>query len=412
MLDRGRLNVITDGGRPVARHERGQMLVIVGVGMIALIAMVGLVIDGGYAWGQQRKTQNGADSVSKAGTVVVQQYLAATGVLETDGDVGCAVEAASLANEVKLDLAEYTDYQGQLLSPSIPVGPCAVGAGAAIPPGAQGVRATTSRTFDTFLMQVVGISTLDAIADATAVVGVPTGLPGGALPVTIPIAASTCDALETPLEVRDDDLDGTWEPYELIEEADASLSNMAIVPLCDIAPGSVGWLDFECGQNLQQSVDDPCEKFINIPAWLHTQTGNVNSLEDELGQYHGSNVNVAEADDSVVAIPIHDNTCSAKPADNDPSCQPLDFEWSGNGDNLYYHIPFWVGFKLNEAYVSGGDPECQAGPGAPVLVGPLPPGKVGCLKGWFVDRYDAPGPIGLASITPGQNVAMAILLID
>lgn len=387
-------------------------MVIVAGGLVALVAMVGLVIDGGYAWGQQRNAQNGADSVSKAGTIVVQHHLAATGVAETDGDVGCAVKAASVANDVELHLAEYTDHEGQLFSPSIPVGPCAASGGAAIPAGAQGVRATTSRTFDTFLIRVVGINTLDAVADATAVVGVPAGLPGGALPVTIPITASTCDSLETEVVVRDNDLDGTWEPYELIEKEDAAMDNMAIVPLCDISPGSVGWLDYECGQNLQQSVGDPCEKFINIPAWVHTQTGNVNSLEDELEQYHGDDVNAVEEDDEVVAIPIHDNTCSKRPADSDPTCMDLDAEWSGNGDNLNYHVPFWVGFMLNEAYVSGGDTECQSGPGAPVLVAPKPPGKVGCLKGWFVDRYDAPGPIGLTAINPGDDVAMAILLID
>ena len=38
-----------------ARHERGQLLVIVAVGMVVILAMVGVVIDGGYAWGKQRE---------------------------------------------------------------------------------------------------------------------------------------------------------------------------------------------------------------------------------------------------------------------------------------------------------------------------------------------------------------------
>ena len=52
------------------RDERGQVLVIVAGALVALIAMVGLVIDGGYAWGQQRDTQNGADAAAKAETAL------------------------------------------------------------------------------------------------------------------------------------------------------------------------------------------------------------------------------------------------------------------------------------------------------------------------------------------------------
>ena len=46
------------------RNERGQVLVIVAMGLVVMVAMVGLVIDGGFAWGQQRKTQNGADAMA------------------------------------------------------------------------------------------------------------------------------------------------------------------------------------------------------------------------------------------------------------------------------------------------------------------------------------------------------------
>lgn len=402
------------------RDERGQVLVIVALGMVAIIAMVGLVIDGGYAWVRQRDTQNGADSLAKAGTVVIQHYLANVDTpTPTDWNVACAVEEAALANSVTLEETEYSDYQGQPLDPAVPVGACgALDPGIGIPAGAQGVKATTSETFDTFLMRIVGFSTLTTTADATAVVGVPSAVPGGALPVTFPQTSTTCDSLRTPFTVQDNDGDATWEPFEIIDEDDAGPSNLAIIPLCDISPGSVGWLDYECGQNLAESVLDPCEAFIPIPAWVHTQTGNVNSLEGDLNSYTGLVVGTAEADDSVLALPIHDRTCSEDPdavdptAPHDSTCETLDAEWSGSGDNLYYRIPYWVGFKLDAAYTGGGDAECKSGPGQPVLVQPQPPGKVGCLKGWFVDRYDEPGPIGLARINPGDEVRMAVALID
>jgi len=405
---------------PTQRAERGQVLVIVAVGMLAIVAMVGLVVDGGYAWVRQRDTQNGADAVAKAGTVVVQHYLAVRDnpwPTPNDYAVACEVAQTAASNGVVLESAEYVDYQGQPLLPSpVMVGDCTVDLGVGIPAGAQGVKAFTSETFDTFLMQVMGFDQLKTTADATAVVGIPGAVPGGALPVTYPLTSTTCDSLDTLFTIRDNDGDATWELFEIIDEDDANATNMAIIPLCDVSPGSVGWLDWQCGQNLEQSVSDPCDVFIPIPAWISTQTGNVNSLQAELNAYTGNTVGTAEAEDSVLSLPIHDFTCDDQDPDLGPSQPNTDCPtyptWSGVGTETVYHIPWWVGFKLDAAYVQGGDLECQVGPGQPVLVAPEPPGKVGCLKGWFVDRYDEPGPIGLALISPGDEVRMAVLLIE
>jgi hypothetical protein len=395
------------------RHDtRGQTLVIVAVGMIVILAMVGLVIDGGFAWSKQRDTQNAADAIAKAGTIVIQHYLADVDpVPPTDHDVACAVDATRAANGVDLVSAQYTNHEGQPLIPAVEVGPCGpTDPGIPIPLGAQGVKAAASQDFDTFLMQVVGFTDMSAAAGATAVVGSPQAVTGGALPVTIPRVGETCDEPETDFEVREDDLDGAWEPYEIIDEDDADATNMAIVPLCDTNPGSVGWLDYGCGQNLSQAVTNPCDTFIPIPAWIQTHTGDPNNLEAEFNSYTGSQVGVAEAEDSVLAMPIHDNTCVDQPADNDPTCDPLGPEWSGVGNNNFYHVPIWIGFKLDAAYIQGADLECEAGPGQPVLVDPNS-GKYGCLKGWFVWLYDEPGPIGLAPIDPGDQVPLAVTLI-
>lgn len=396
------------------RQVRGQVLVIVALGMVVLLAMVGLVVDGGFAWARQRDTQNGADAVAKAGTGVIQHYLAdVDDPTPTDWTVACRVEAATIANGIELESALYTDHEGQELTPPAAVGACGpTDPGTPIPPGAQGVKATASQTFDTFIMQVIGFATMTASADATAVVGIPQAVTGGALPITIPRFGETCDEPETDFEIMEDDLDATWEPYEIIDEDDADASNMAIVPLCDTEEGSVGWLDYGCGQNLSESITAPCDVFIPIPAWIQTHTGNPNNLQAEFNSYTGSQVGVPEADDSVLAIPIHDNRCRFRPADDDPTCEPLAPEWSsGVGNNNFYHVPFWVGFKLDQAYIQGADIECEAGPGQPVLVNP-DSGKYGCLKGWFVWLFDEPGPIGLRPIGVGDDVALAIALIE
>ncbi len=278
--------------RPSAnREERGQVLVIVAMGLVAIVAMVGLVIDGGYAWSRQRDNQNGADAVAKAGAGVVQHFVAGVDTpAPNDFDVACAVEATADANGVVVEEAEYVDYKGDPLLPNpVMVGTCTADLGVVIPTSAQGVRAHTSQTFETFLMGVIGRDTLTSEADAIAVVGELSAL-GGALPVTFPEVGTTCDDAETPFNIRADDGDATWEPFEIIDEADASASNLAIVPLCTVAPGSVGWLDWECvpHQNLSQSILNPCEVFIPIPAWVHTQTGNLNCCGNDINTYAGS----------------------------------------------------------------------------------------------------------------------------
>ncbi len=86
--------------------------------------------------------------------------------------------------------------------------------------------------------------------------------------------------------------------------------------------------------------------------------------------------------------------------------------WSGTGNNLYYHIPFWVGFKFDAAYTQGGDVQCRQAPGSPLLANPDPPGKVGCLKGWFVSLFEAPGPISIQPIAPGSTDPLVVTLIN
>src|SRR5919107_1484775 len=99
-------------------NENGQVLVIVALGLVALVAMVGLVIDGGYAWGRQRVTQNGADSIAKAGSVVVLRWL--DGETLTLGDISCAVNQAADDHSVEVESAELTDHEGNLIGVPVP----------------------------------------------------------------------------------------------------------------------------------------------------------------------------------------------------------------------------------------------------------------------------------------------------
>ena len=55
--------------------ERGQILVIAVIALIAMIGGVALVLEGGNAYAHQRVAQNGADAVANAGATVLAQRL-------------------------------------------------------------------------------------------------------------------------------------------------------------------------------------------------------------------------------------------------------------------------------------------------------------------------------------------------
>jgi hypothetical protein len=414
LLQKGAKEVLTTNWPH--RHERGQTAVIAGLSMIALVALVGLVIDAGHAWGQQRRTQNGADAVAKAGAIVIQHHLAEQGT-PNDGTVGCAVEDMADVNDVVLVDAQYTDHDGAVLGP---VGACA--STAAIPSGAQGVKATTEQEFDTFVAGMFGMNLWTAAADATAVVAAqqaicPASAGCGVLPVTFPQTFDVCDQTNATYPLGALDTDGNWQAYEMLPpDAELNAENLAILPLCPNNPGSVGWLDYGCG-NLATHIETPCNGTIPIPSWEQTHTGNINCCEAELNDLTGDIDGVAEnADedgnggDKTVMIPIHDNTCSMQPADNDPTCEPLDDEWSGEGNNNFYHVLFWIAFKFDQAHVSGSDAECEQEPGAPIMINPG--GGVGCLKGWIQNRFDAPGEVQTGPINPGDPVTTLVVLIE
>ncbi len=348
------------------RDESGQVLVIVAAGLIGIIAMVGLVIDGGHAWGRQRETQNGADAIAKAGATVILEWIAEQP--RTIGDVGCAVERAETENNVEVERAEFTDHTGALIDVDIP--DC--GTAGAIPPDAQGVRAVAEQTFDTFLMSVVGFRELRATANATAIVGPITGS-GVGLPVTFPQTMELCDDSGDMWTIRDwneenEPGDGTlndnvWGPYEILPLGAAlNFSNLSIIPLCRIGPsgeqvpGSVGWLDYGCG-NLADQIEDPCDIFVSIPGWVETHTGTINCCEGELATYHGNEPGLHEEDgvdtdgdyDVPVKLPIHTTTCEEAPVpgtldsdgdgDHDQLVPCPGGPWDGKGDNLDLRRP-------------------------------------------------------------------------
>jgi hypothetical protein len=352
------------------RHRQGgQVLVVMAIAMLAIVAGVGLIIDGGNAWAQQRVTQSGSDSAAEAGAVV----LARMGAGQTapaggwDDAVDTAVNGSAAKNSVTVPAAYYTDICGTLLRPD---GTKAGGTGDAARVGGgvlptnnhtnpdcpsgfvgpvAGVQVGATKTFSTFVAGAIGIGQFTASANATAVMGLLQGTGGGTvLPVTAPVTVVTCD--------------GTGSAQ--ITGTDWPMDERVVVPLCKNNPGNVGWLDWypKAGgtSELIQSILHPDNPPIALPSWQYvTATGNVNSkgVEDAINTYIGQ----------IVFFPNFDLTCASDPnqaqVSNGPAYGCSDI--GGSGSNQWYRIPQFAAFELERAYINGTNKTaCDTGNGA------------------------------------------------
>lgn len=334
---------------------RGQTLVIVALSMVVLVGMVGLVIDVGLQWAANRGSQNGTDASAEAGAIVLMERM--LGATKTDGDVEAAVVAAAAVNEIDIEFAEYTDWQGTPYSPSVEVG------GGAVPADAQGVRVIGTRVNQTFFARVLGITELSVFTDAIAVSGpsdpCPPGGPCAFLPVTVPTTVTTCDGQNKSLAAEDpvtgDVLE--WEPG--IEY---------IVPLCGNNPGSVGWIDWTppSGGDSELAAEfcDPNPPPVFLPDWFYvTSSGNTNSnpVQTCFEQHI----------DTIITIPLFEDTCRTDPGDVSECTDPAPIA----GVNQWYYFPRAASLLLTGVYINGNhSATCDTGNGA-----------TSCFTAQFVD---------------------------
>jgi Flp pilus assembly protein TadG len=134
------------------RTARGQIVVLFALGLVALIAMVGLVIDGSNLFAEQRIAQNGADAAANAGAIVVAEKLA--GKTRTQANVFHAIDRAARANGLADYTAEYTDDLG------VPIGATVTDSAAALPSTARGVIVGGERVTGTTFARAIGIASL------------------------------------------------------------------------------------------------------------------------------------------------------------------------------------------------------------------------------------------------------------
>ena len=377
------------------RAQRGQIIVVAALTMVALIGGVSLVLEGGNAYAHQRIAQNAADSVANAGATVLAQRLG--GGTQTDADVIAATDAMAAANHLDTYKAWYTNLTGGMLTPLgvVTTNPALaeqVGAADAgdttIPPGAQGVSVGGSQIFGTTFARVLGVNQFTASAVATAVSGALTG--GIFMPVVFPVSMAQCDGSGNTVVVDEpwrmsnpDPTDPTAHP----------IGQEYIVPLCKTGGGSFMILDLDPNKTCAEEVTDPSSiQFNDFPVDVPTDNGNNCAKQIEQA------VANAQLQGSVVMIPICDGQC----------------ETIGTGSHAFYHVIRIAAFYLD--YLSDSNNQnnsaCAAttsptyGTSIVNIVGGN--GSSSCLAGWFV-RYVTSGPVGSGNLNNGEAVGVQLI---
>ena len=342
-------------------QQRGQVLALfVGI-LIPLVLLVGLAVDGGYAYVQRRAAQNGSDLASLAGANQIAVSLGEVGAGGTplhDCDVRKAIDRVIAANAVlPIPASTY----------GTPAGPQYVtGAGAVlqavtydsscantIPSTAMGVQVGVSRTWHTFFLGIVGMSSWTASATSTARAGYLAAPPAGSVfPMGLPsnsfVPSVTGHFVLCPPGSNPVSQGGTCPDQTLDGSDKASGQN---------DPGNFGWLKFgqanSCagfGLGMYTAANDPGGSYLGgcpngAPSGF---------LQDEInGNSHGccsAPSGGAAPADRIGGDQGHNgkggDNCSAIIASKATYLLPVWDATGGNGNSVWYHIVGFAGFQI------------------------------------------------------------------
>jgi hypothetical protein len=430
--------------RPARATQSGQAIVLMVGVLLASVAMLGLIVDGGNVMSQQRIVQSGSDATAEAGAVLIAQRLAGapTPTGGWDANIATKINQTAAANDMTVGAAYYTDICGiplksdgtaaltadfhEDLAAALRVGNAMnqlPAAGATTPDcpnhivgPVAGVMILGQKVVPTFVARAINIDSFTVTTRATAVAGYLQGYCDASeghycdlLPVAIPVNVMSCNGNGSP---SDSGSPWTW-------------NTVVKIPLCSTAPGNVGWIDWDPNaggsSDVVCSIITPDNPAIDLPSWQSVgQTGNSNggggpcsmTIENAMRTYDGE----------TVLIPQFDLTCGTQNNDPDPDSSvppvitPPDYGCpnpvgGGSGQNLWYRIPSFAFFQLCGpgvsgcgsllgAYIAGNNSSiCDTGNGA-----------TACLVGKFVHIL-ASGTVGAGVGSGTGNKALGVQLI-
>ena len=177
-----------------SERERGQVIVLFALGLVVLLGMLALILDGGRVYTERRRVQNAADAAATAGAAA----LDAANVSGTYQAAQSAACSAAAANGYGSGLGPTCGPAGSVVQVHVPSSPDGVDGLTSGLPGALPqfekpgyVQVSITSNFQPFIGGVLGFKSLAASALAVAV-NIPSNGAGYALLVLDPI---DCGAL-------------------------------------------------------------------------------------------------------------------------------------------------------------------------------------------------------------------------
>jgi len=142
------------------KQQKGQALVLIALGIVALVAITALAIDGGNAFSERRQAQNAADTAALAGALEkIQDYPT------SDGDI-------YNFNTAALNLAALNNFNNNGTTNTVVVhNPPVAGCNGVVGPyvgNNEYIQVIINNSVTTFFAQVVGITQTQSCVEAVA----------------------------------------------------------------------------------------------------------------------------------------------------------------------------------------------------------------------------------------------------
>ena len=162
------------------RTERGQILALFALSATVIILAIGLVIDGGNALNQRRVSQNTSDFAALAGARIIAQWIGGDATQRHRRQCQGRHHGHGGGQWRRSDHLRRPGRARYVAANGGVTGYVGTGApGSAPPANTVGVKVSTSRSFKTYFLGIIGMGNLKASSEATARGGYAAGGPGG-----------------------------------------------------------------------------------------------------------------------------------------------------------------------------------------------------------------------------------------
>lgn len=185
-----------------ATRQPAQILAFFAIALLAIVPMLGVVLDGGTLFLERRTAQDAADAAALAGTRVLAKATSSTALTGFSDEISTYVNLHDLRRDAVVECAYFVASDGvtpagNIANPSggcssTPTGAttaavaCTSPSSASIPCSATGVHVDTRiGPFNTYLLGMVGTSTSTVMAHASSQVGLVTATDGGNAPFIV-----------------------------------------------------------------------------------------------------------------------------------------------------------------------------------------------------------------------------------